>query len=191
MQPGTEPWRFTVTSRTYEAIIAHCRRKIRGEYVANETRVSRAFGLVAGTVDREASVARITAAFPLRRNLRLEASHQDEMDEILDEFAIPSKTPNALRGWVADPMEVLAADRICSASGTVLLGAYHSHKQPWPTDPDRSSCTALDTFLARDRGLWVFIVSMVRPDAPIFRAFFEGDNDREALIEIEHPEPTR
>lgn len=50
--------------------------------------------------------------------------------------------------------------------------------------PLRDTCTAIDTALARGRGLWVVILSLVDPQRPIVRAFFEGDNDREARVAV-------
>ena len=38
--------------------------------------------------------------------------------------------------------------------------------------------------LARGSGLWAFILSMLEPEQPVLRAFFEGDNHREARIAV-------
>ncbi len=73
----------------------------------------------------------------------------------------------------------------------MLFGAYHMHRVAWSHDPRRDTCTELDQCLARDSGLWTFILSMVEPERPVLRAFFEGDNDREATVRIEHEAATR
>lgn len=89
---------------------------------------------------------------------------------------------------MADPKEVLQAQRACDRAGAVLFGNYHMHRVPWPHDPGRDTCTDLDTQLAAGSGLWAFIVSMVDPDEPRVRAFFEADNGREATVRIVAPE---
>ena len=58
------------------------------------------------------------------------------------------------------------------------------HRVPWGDIPRRDTCTALDTALARESGLWAFILSMVDPERPVLRAFFEGDNCREGRISV-------
>jgi deoxyribodipyrimidine photolyase len=58
------------------------------------------------------------------------------------------------------------------------------HRVPWSHDPERDTCTELDGEIARGQGQWVFIVSMVDPEDPTIRAFFEADNSREADVMI-------
>ena len=69
-------------------------------------------------------------------------------------------------------------------AGSVLLGGYHMHRVAWDHDPSRDTCTEIDTRLADSSGLWVFILSMVDPDNPVLRAFFEGHNDKEAPVRL-------
>ena len=92
---------------------------------------------------------------------------------------MPSETPLAGRGWATDPRELLAADLAFDAAGSVLFGGYHMHRVPWKHDPLRDRCTEVDRDLAAGSGLLMFILSVVDPDRPILRAYFEGDNDDE------------
>ena len=166
----------------YAAVVEHGRRKLAGAWEADEEQAPKAYGLVGARV--EGRTATVVDVVPLHSNLRAREDYKDEVDRLMDELAVPSETPFDRRGWVADPQEVLAAERRFEERGAVLLGAYHMHRVAWPDDPRRDTCTALDTALARGSGLWAFILSMVDPEQPVLRAFFEGDNDREAPIAV-------
>ena len=67
----------------------------------------------------------------------------------------------------------------------LLLGAYHMHRVAWQDDPLRDMPTALDTILAADSGMLIFIISMVKVNQPTIRAFYEGKPDLEIPIIIE------
>ncbi len=164
----------------HATLLAHARRKLRGDHRPEETAEPKAFGLLAGRIDGER--AETTDVVPLARNLRHEAVHREQIDALANALAVPSETPLERRGWLADPKELLAAQRACDLAGTEIFGSYHMHRVGWPEDPRRETCTALDEALARDRGLWMLVLSMVDPDRPVLRAFFEGDNDREARV---------
>ncbi len=164
----------------HATLLEHARRKLRGDHLPGETPERKAFGLLAGQVDGEC--AKTTAVVPLARNLRHEQPYKTQIDELVHALAVPSQTPLERRGWLADPGELIAAQEACDAAGTIIFGSYHMHRVGWPADPRRETCTALDEALARDRGLWMLVLSMVDPERPVLRAFFEGDNDREAQI---------
>ncbi|MBW3609091.1 MAG: hypothetical protein KY463_12200 [Actinobacteria bacterium] len=164
----------------YAVLVGHARRKLRGEYLPGETLERKAFGLLVGRIEGERATT--TAIVPLRRNLRHEQPYKEQIDALVHALAVPSQTPLQRRGWLADPKELIAAQEACDADGTIMLGSYHMHRVGWPADPRRETCTALDEALARDRGLWMLVLSMVDPERPVLRAFFEGDNDREAAI---------
>jgi len=166
----------------YWRIVAHAARKLRSEYLPEEERQRKAYGLLGGRlfVDR----AEVTHVFPLVHNRRDDPRLKPWVDEILEEHAVPSETSLSRRGWVTDPREVLAAERECEMDGSVLLGGYHMHRVPWAGDPDRDTCTAVDTRLADGSGLWMFILSMVDPERPRLRAFFEGRNDKEVPLRL-------
>lgn len=164
----------------HATLLGHARRKLRGEHLPGETAERKAFGLLAGQVDVDRATT--TAVVPLARNLRHEQPYKAHIDELVQALAVPSQTPLQRRGWLADPSELIAAQEACDATGTIIFGSYHMHRVGWPADPRRETCTALDEALARDRGLWMLVLSMVDPERPVLRAFFEGDNDREAQI---------
>ncbi|MWA08913.1 hypothetical protein [Streptomyces sp. BA2] len=182
-----------ITEEHHAAIVGHARRKLLGHYEPSETPERKAFGLLGGRSDGHRF--RVTALFPLRVNLRGSGHYQDVMDEAVAHYAIPSETPAEQRGWVADPAELLEAENTFDALESVMFGSYHTHRVPWPDDPLRDTCTELDTRLAENSGMWSFIVSMVDPEQPRLRAFYEGRNDREATIRISpalspHPKET-
>lgn len=174
--------RVLLPAQLYTEVVEHGRRKLAGQWEPDEEQAPKAYGLIGAHV--EDGTATVTDVVPLRNNLRARADYKDEVDRLMDELAVPSETPFDRRGWVADPREVLAAERRFDAGGSVLLGAYHMHRVAWPDDPRRDTCTALDRALARDSGLLTFILSMVDPDRPVLRAFYEGDNEREARISV-------
>ncbi len=181
--PHTAVAEIVLAPRLYQAIAGHGRRKLERRWYPGEEQAPKAYGLLGGRV--QGRRATVTHVVPLRNNLRNHPDFQPDVDQLMEELAVPSETPFEHRGWVADPREVLAAERSWEEAGSALVGAYHMHRVPWPHDPTRDTCTALDTALARDSGLWVFILSMVDPRRPVLRAFFEGDNGREARISIE------
>lgn len=168
--------------KPYDELIAHCRRKISGDYHDDEVPERKAYGLIGGRLDGIQMT--VTHVFGLRHNLRQDAQLKDHVDRVMEQYAVPSETPLEKRGWVADPEEVFEAQQICLAAGSELFGNYHTHRVAWDHDPTRETCTELDRQLAKDSGMWVFIVSMVDPDQPSVRAFFEADNAREATVRI-------
>ncbi len=166
----------------YATVIGHVVRKLTGHYLDCETPERKAFGLLAGRLD--GTTLRVGGVFPLLVNRREDPALRDDMDEIVDGHAIPSTTPNAQRGWVAHPAELLAVERACDETGLIVFGNYHTHRVPWRRDPRRDSCTQLDRALADGCGQWTFIVSAVDLHQPSMRAFYEGDNDTEATIQL-------
>ncbi len=169
-----------LAAETYAALLGHARRKLRGEYRPGETRERKAFGLLAGRIDAERIATNDVVA--LARNLRHDDPYREQIDTLVHALAVPSETPLQRRGWLADPAELIATQQACDLAGTVIFGSYHMHRVGWPEDPNRETCTALDEALARGCGLWMLVLSMVDPDRPVLRAFFEGDNEREARV---------
>ena len=166
----------------YRSLIGHGLRKLNGEYRPDETHERKAYGLLGGR-PREARID-VTHVFCLAKNARFEPAYRREMDELMTSLAVPSETPLERRGWLTDPDELLDAERRCEAANAVIFASYHMHRVSWPHDPLRDTCTAIDTALAEGRGLWVMILSLVDPQRPTLRAFFEGDNDREARVVV-------
>lgn len=165
--------RIVLAREDREALLAHARRKLRGEFLEDETPLPQAFGLIAARVDGDGAAS--AGVHPLRRNARHDPRLRALVEGTIDELAVPSVTPNARRGWLADPRELFDIHRECERRGTLPIASYHVHRVAWEHDPLRDTPTALDHELARDQGLWVVIVSLVEPERPRMRAFWEGD----------------
>lgn len=161
-------------------MLDHCRRKLRGEYLPAEDQNLKAFGLLAGR--KEGGTINVLGCYPLLRNARQSEDHREYMDKMMADFAVPSETPFAERGWVAAPEELATVLRQCRELDLVLIGSYHMHRVAWPHDPLRDTPTTLDTILGRDSRLVMFIMAMVDPDNPSLRAYDEGDAAREIPI---------
>ncbi len=56
------------------------------------------------------------------------------------------------------------------------------HRVSWKHDQERDTPTRLDTILGKGSRMFMFIVSMVNPDEPVVRAYFEGNHDLEVPI---------
>lgn len=170
--------------RECDELLGHARRKLRGEHLPGEEAERKAYGLLGG---RQCTTRLdVTHVFPLRGNLRSEPQFKPAVDQLMAEVAVPSETPMARRGWVAHPDEIRRAEDACDSTGGVLFGSYHVHRVAWSQDPTRDTCTELDTRLAEGSGLWILILSMVDPEQPVLRAFFEGRNDHEATVGTGH-----
>lgn len=166
----------------YTSIIAHAVRKFTDHYLDGETPEHKAFGMLAG--HQTGGRMRTSGVFPLLVNLRHDPGYRTDMNGIVENHAIASQTPMDRRGWIADGRELMAIERICDETGAVVFGNYHTHRVAWPHDPLRDTCTELDKVLAGESGQWTFILSVVDLHCPRLRAFYEGDNAREAPITI-------
>jgi len=167
----------------WREIQEHCKRKLAGHYLRGESKGRKAYGLVAGTQHGFAlKVERILAA---RKNVRDEEPYKTYMDKMMQEHAIPSKTPLGSRGWITDPVELKDYYDRCDQDRLVVFGTYHMHVVPWEHDPVRDTPTSLDTVLARNSNLFSFIVSMVDVSRPSVRAFYEGIREKEIPVLIE------
>jgi hypothetical protein len=166
----------------YASVIAHAVRKFTDHYLDGETPEHKAFGMLAG--HQTGTCMRISGVFPLLVNLRHDLSYQADMNSVVEAHAIASQTPMERRGWIADGRELMAIEEISNETGAVVFGNYHTHRVAWPHDQLRDTCTELDRVLAGDSGQWTFILSVVDLHCPRLRAFYEGDNAREAPIRI-------
>jgi hypothetical protein len=162
-----------------QGVLEHCHRAL-AAFRDGRTEEGKAFGLVFGTVSD--TVVTVANCFPLRKNVRSQQPLKEYMDRVMAEHAVVSQTPFEQRGWVADPAELFARIRECRLRNQILLGTYHMHRVGWQHDPARDTPTRLDRVLAEDSGLLMFIVSMVRPDQPVIRAFYEGKMEKELGI---------
>lgn len=164
----------------WQEILEHCKRRLAGNYLPGESRARRACGLVAGVQsERTLNVKRI---MPLKKNVRDQEPYKTYMDSIMEQYAMPSKTPLSQRGWIADPVELKECCDKCDRNNLIVIGTYHTHIVAWDHDPIRDTPTRLDAVLARNSNLFSFIVSMVDMTRPIIRAFYEGLTEKEALI---------
>ena len=169
-----------------QSVIDHCQQVLK-TFEEQKTEECKAFGLICGNVSDH--VITVTSCHPLRQNVRSQTPYKEYMDKIMAEHAIPSKTPFDKRGWVADPKELADKIRECRRNQEALLGTYHMHRVAWTHDALRDTPTKLDTVLAQGSRLLMFIVSMVNPQQPVIRTFYEGAKEKELSIVI--PEQPR
>lgn len=175
--------RIMLPRSRYGTLIDHCLRKLEQRYLEDETRERKAYGLLGGRwIKGDIIVERVA---PLKKNVRTVEPYKRHMDELLGRFAIPSETPLDKRAWVADPIEARAILMDFARADIELVGTYHMHRVGWGSDPLRDTPTVLDTALAEDSAVFLFVVSTVNPDKPIVRAFFEGVPDKEVAITSE------
>jgi len=163
-----------------KVLIKHCIRKLNGDYEQDELPEPKAYGLIGGKVEN--GLLTIDSVNPLRKNVRPQEPHKTFMDTILNEHAVPSVTPLEQRGWVADPMELRSILRDFEQRNVELVASYHMHRVSWKSDSLRDMPTSLDTILAKDSEIFMFIISVVDPEEPIVRAFYQGECDLEVPI---------
>ena len=162
-----------------QTLLEHCRRKLNEKYIPGEARERKSFGLIGGC--QQGATITVEKCLPLLKNARNQEPYKRFMDQAMTRYAIVSETPFSKRGWIADPQELMQKNKQIQQKN-LLLGTYHMHRVSWPDDPLRDSPTTLDTVLAADSHMLLFIVSMVNPDQPILRAFYEGKPDQEIPI---------
>ncbi len=153
-------------------LLEHCRRKLDEKYLPDEPREKKAFGIIAGKKTAKGIIVR--RCFPLQRNVRLQKPYKDYIDKVMEKYAIPSETPLSKRGWVADPGELQDVLVECQRDNITVVGSYHMHRLAWQHDRDRDTPTKLDDVLGEQSRMIMFIISMVIPDRPVIRAFYEG-----------------
>jgi len=170
----------------WQEILEHCKRKLAGDYLPGESRMPRAYGVVAGI--QHGPALEVERILPIKKNVRDQEPYKTYMDKIMKQYALPSKTPLSKRGWMTDPAELKACYEECDREGLVVFGTYHMHVVPWEHDPLRDRPTRLDMVLARNSRLFSFIVSMVDVALPRMRAFYEALEAREVPILIQEGE---
>jgi hypothetical protein len=167
----------------WQEIVAHCKRKFEGKFLDGESRTRRAYGLVAGIQNEHTmNTERI---FSFKKNVRDQEPYKTYMDNLMQEYAVPSETPLSSRGWITDPEELKTCYDRCDQEGLIVFGTYHAHYVSWENDPKRDKPTMLDMVLARNSNLFSFIVSMVDITQPGIRAFYEGSPEREVPIVVQ------
>lgn len=174
--------RIILPESKWQEIIAHCKRKLAGDFLPGESEINRAYGIMAGTIEQ--STLLVERVLFVKKNARNVEPLKTYMDKVMTEHAKPSKTPLSRRGWITDPEELMAFYQQCNGEDLQLFGAYHMHIVPWEGDPTRDTPTYLDTILAKDSNLYTFIIAMVDESNPTIRAFYEGDIDKETPLII-------
>lgn len=160
----------------------HCFRKLEEEYLPDEAKEIKAFGLIAGTVKDK--ILTITAISPLGKNSRSLCCQKPYMDEMMARHAVPSETPLDRRGWIADPEELQEKLKEFKENNFQLAGSYHMHRVAWDHDHRRETPTELDQILGKESRIFMFIIAMVNPNMPVIRAFFEGKESLEVPVVI-------
>ena len=182
MIPLKEAKQIILPNHHWQEIVEHGRRKLAGEYLEGESKIKRAYGLVAGVENGD--ILKVTLIVPIKRNVRDQGPYKSFMDEVMETYAVPSVTPFSERGWVMDPKELKACYDRCDQEDFLVFGTYHMHIVPWEHDPVRDTPTRLDTVLAEKSNLFTFIVSMVDLERPVIRAFYEAVIEKEVPISI-------
>jgi len=167
----------------WHEIITHCKRKLAGDFLPGESKVKRAYGILAGV--QQGRELHVELVLPVKKNARNQEPLKTYMDTVMAEHAVPSTTPLSQRGWITDPEELMACFNQCDQKNLQIFGTYHMHIVPWQGDPVRDSPTVLDTVLAKESNLFSFIISMVDIEKPSMKAFFEGAIQKETPLVIE------
>jgi len=175
--------RTVLPVRYWQEIQAHCKRRLAGHYLPDESEGRKAYGLLAGT--QNGSTLKVGRILPGRKNVRDQEPYKTYMDKMMEEHAIPSKSPLSSRGWITDPEELKQYYDRCDQEGLIVFGTYHMHVVPWEHDPVRDTPTKLDAILAQNSNLFSFIVSMVDVSRPSIRAFYEAMREREIPVLVE------
>jgi hypothetical protein len=182
MTPLEQIDRILLPQERWDEIVTHCKRKLAGDFLPGESKVRRAYGILAGSQNkREIFIDRV---LPVKKNARDIEPLKTYMDTVMAEYAKPSKTPMSKRGWITDPLELKACYDQCDQENLQIFGTYHMHIVPWEGDPIRDTPTLLDTVLARNSNLFSFIISMVDISRPSIKAFFEGKKEQEVPMII-------
>ncbi|EAP0946914.1 hypothetical protein B7802_28850 [Salmonella enterica] len=168
----------------YVKLIEHCNRKLSGLFLPNETEEKKAYGILGGRNNNNELL--ITELKPLFKNMRETGEYKLYMDDTMVEYAHPSSvTPLDKRGWITDPTELFFILKEFNKNKIEFMGSYHMHKVQWKNNDMRDTPTRVDEILGKDSRTLMFIISMVVPNKPIIRAFYEGDINKEIEVIIE------
>jgi len=174
---------IVLPQKNWQEIITHCKRKLAGNFLAGESEVKRAYGILAGV--QQGRELQVQLVLPVKKNARNQEPLKTYMDTVMAEHAVASTTPLSQRGWITDPEELMGCFNQCDRQNLQIFGTYHMHIVPWQGDPVRDTPTVLDTVLAKESNLFSFIISMVDIERPSMKAFFEGGIDNETPLVIE------
>ncbi len=181
--PLEQTERIFLPQSGWDEIVSHCKRKMAGEFLPGESKVRRAYGILAGSQKgREIFIKRV---LPVKKNARTVEPLKTYMDTVMAEYARPSRTPMSQRGWITDPLELKLCYEKCDQDDLDIFGTYHMHIVPWEGDPIRDTPTLLDTVLARNSNLFTFIIAMVDVSRPLIKAFFEGEKNKQVPVAVQ------
>lgn len=165
-----------ISKINYDSIIKHCIRKLNKEFLEDETNEEQAFGIIGGIVSEETIT--ITNVSPLKRNYRCNESISNKMTELIKDIAIPGELNIEERGWVTDPIEFKETLDKLESENVDLIGTYHMHHDnSWYGEVPKDITSDLDKALAKDTGIFMFIVYISREGKDSIRAFYEGTKE--------------
>lgn len=164
----------------YNNIMNHCIRKLKGNYLSDETKERQAFGIVVGEKldDNNYIVTRIVN---LKKNFRYDCETSKKMNSYIEKYAIPGGLEVSERAWSIDPIE-LSTILTTLESPEIFLGTYHMHSYlSWKGVFPKELPTKLDRELNIGSELVNFIVHITEEKQGI-RAFYESNIDNEYKI---------
>ena len=111
----------------------------------------------------------------LYKNYRTNDSIKEDMTSAIINLAIPAELPVEERAWASDPKEFKDALDLFEREKLELIGTYHMHHQnSWKGSCSREIPSKLDAFLAKDTGIFTFIVGISEDGNHSLRAFYES-----------------
>lgn len=158
----------------YLKIINHATRKLDGHYSDGETKETKAYGVIGGQINHD--IAYIKEVIELRRNYRSNPEISKQMNKLIEDVAIPTRTPTEERAWVAVPEEVLPITENFDKIGLDIIGTYHMHHEL------KDIPTELDRQLGKDSDMVIFIVHIDENHQGSIRAFYEAVNEIDLQI---------
>lgn len=165
-----------------DIIYDHCKRKNNKIYYDDETKEQKAYGLVGGIrINNNIEIKEISI---LKDNVRKISPYKEFMDDLMNKYAEPSITALDNRGWVASPLESCQILKKYQDDNIEWVGSYHMHRVAWENDKLRDTPTLLDKKMAENTQQIQFIISVVNPEKPIMKCFFEGNIEQEIPIEV-------
>ncbi len=166
----------------YNEVIKHCLFKLDCKELAQQ----QAYGFIGGKICEQGLY--IEQVAPLIINHRAkDGPTKKYMDDALNMYALPTTIPNEERAWFADPFESKTIIDSFEKNNLQLVGTYHMHHMALMILKEVALWelpSKLDTYLAKDTELFMFIVEATDPLKLKIRAFYEGCLNKEVQIKI-------
>ena len=86
--------RIILPDSNWQEIVSHSKRKLAGDYLPGESKIKRAYGIIAGSQNEKQLT--ISQVMPGKKNLRSEEPYKTYMDRNMSQHAVASKTPSTL-----------------------------------------------------------------------------------------------